>query len=803
MNESAPSRRDDDGGIPLTLKPYLFHGVDLQWRNGDTNALAECPFCDEPKFSVALSDGQWRCLRCNQKGGEETKNSSSFDGGNGYTFLHRLWRFGQEFTKESALEELARERGLLYPETLSEWGVIDSPLVHDWLVPAWPADIDAGSEVRNLYRYATEYKANGDGRRKAVRILKATPGIVGDPSKAQHEKGSASKIIHQVFGMSAFNTRCKTVYVCEGPWDGMALYEVMKRVRNASVDKNVLRFKPTNNDDKCLLAEACVIAVPGCNVFYDKWASILAGKKVVFLFDNDYPGKNKKTGGAIPPAAFTGLKRIIQTLSMADDQPTEVGYLYWGDDGYNRDFPDGYDVRDWLTKDGSNIELRAKRLEKLLERVRPIPPEWVQGRNKTSKAGGVSIDFLPCTTWKTLVNDWRKGFKWTEGLDRALSVMIATIISTRIHGDQLWFKIISPPSGGKSTLAEAVSVNRTYVLPKSTIRGFHSGYKDGTDDDHSLIALLKGLCLVNKDGDTILKTPNLNQLLSEARDAYDRTSRTHYRHGRNRDYDDNPFTWLLCGTSALRGIDKSELGARFLDCVIMRRIDDELEDAIMERKGWSQLRLMTGEDEENSGDTQIDPDELRARQRTGGYIDYLGKNVRDLMKKVRGSQETIDRCKSFGKFVAYLRARPSDMQDEDEEREIGGRLMGQFTKLTVCLAVVLNKTSTDDKEVVRRVTQVALDTARGRTLEIVRHLYEAGQVGLEAQQVAVRTVRATKGEGDLLRFLHKIGAVEHYHKRAGGYTGKPKWRLTAKMKRIYEDVMGVPSEDEIIIQPED
>src|SRR5690606_35550052 len=132
---------------------------------------------------------------------------------------------------------------------------------------------------------------------------------------------------------------------------------------------------------------------------------------------------------------------------------------------------------------------------------------------------------------------------------------------------------------------EAISVNQDYVVAKSTIRGFHSGFKtDGNgEEDNSLIDQIRDKTLVTKDGDTLLQSPNLGQILSEARDLYDSTSRTHYRNKMSRDYAGVRMTWLLCGTSSLREIDQSELGERFLDCVLMDDIDDELEDAILWR----------------------------------------------------------------------------------------------------------------------------------------------------------------------------------------------------------------------------
>src|SRR5690606_14950694 len=110
------------------------------------------------------------------------------------------------------------------------------------------------------------------------------------------------------------------------------------------------------------------------------------------------------------------------------------------------------------------------------------------------------------------------------------------------------------------------------------------GVDDGSGEDYSLISKLGGKTLVVKDGDTLLQSPNLGQILSEARDLYDTVSRSSYRTKQGgRDYQGVRMTFILCGTSSLRKIDSSELGERFLDCVIMEGIDNDLEDEILWR----------------------------------------------------------------------------------------------------------------------------------------------------------------------------------------------------------------------------
>jgi len=203
----------------------------------------------------------------------------------------------------------------------------------------------------------------------------------------------------------------------------------------------------------------------------------------------------------------------------------------------------------------------------------PVPEEWLTG-----PSGKARKELYPahCESWKELVCAWRKAMRWTDGLDRCLGVVLAAIVSTPLPGTQLWVKVVSPASTGKSELAEAAAVSKKYIMAKSTIRGFHSGYQTDKDgkEDNSLISKLSGKTLVTKDGDTLLRSPNLEQILSEARDLFDCVSRTHYRNKQSKDYTGIRMTWILFGTSSLRMIDSSELGERFLDCIIMEDIDE-------------------------------------------------------------------------------------------------------------------------------------------------------------------------------------------------------------------------------------
>lgn len=741
-----PSVNSPHGGV----KVFTFHGVEVT-SNGSNQATGTCPFCDKHKLYVNVETGQWDCKVCGSKG-------------NATTFVRRLWEDAGATLPEDAtpFQELAENRRLLDPQTLLEWGVRQSPITGDWIIPGYGAD----GKLNTLYRYVDV----GNGRSACM----ATPGLN-----------------QQLHGVNLYDPDKPDVYLCEGPWDGMALWEALsccKRTDDGEIDF-------TSNVTASLLGTCNVLAVPGCNVFSETWCELFAGKNVCLLYDNDHPRVHPKTRLPIPPAGLDGMRRVAQVLAKYDTPPKSLHYLEWGTTGYNADLPNGMDVRDLLTTcDDQSVDLsqRVDRVEQLLGMLKPIPQDWVGGRSKAAvKSGGTDVECLPCTQWLTLVNSWRKPLKWTDGLDRALSVMLACVTSTKAVGDQLWCKVIGPASCGKSTLCEALSVNKDYVLAKSTIRGFHSGFQSDKEgvEDNSLISQVRDKTLVTKDGDTLLQSPNLGQILSEARDLYDATSRTHYRNKMSRDYEGVRMTWLLCGTSSLRTIDSSELGERFLDCVIMEDIDPELEDEILLRVANRTERSLNFESN-GQMTSQHDPDLVKAMQLTGGYVGWLRSNASRLLPKVKFSKEILQECINLGKFVAYMRARPSTRQEETAEREFAARLVSQLVRLAKCMTVVLNR-DTPDEEVMRRVGHVAMDTARGRTLEIAKHLHLMGDGGSSPAAIARYTNETDDKLKVMLRFLRRIGVVESTVKHVTkGVTTRPKWKLTPRVSALYTVVCG-------------
>lgn len=725
--------------IPDKLKPFKFHGVDIDHKEGQEQAWGECILCNrERKFCVSLRTGQWDCKVCGAAG-------------NIVTFLRQLWE--ASLCDEGTLAPLAKEWGLLNWMTVKDFGGIRKSPAGYWIVPGYNAE----GKLSNLYKYCYN---NVENRW----MLFVTTGLP-----------------HQIFGMPHFDPKKPHTYILEGLKDPLVFWETIRYARR---DNEALQF--TGALGKSLYAETNILAAPTATVFNDAWATLFGNTKVSLIYDNDHPRKNKHTGQEIEPAAWSGMRRAATILSRAEQPPSEVHCIQWGEGNYNPELKHGYDVRDRLCLT-TNIRERLTALETLLRLIKPIPEEWVEGRTAEAKrTGSISLDLIPCSSYKELVSHWKKAMLWIDGLDRGLSSILATIMSTPHVDDQLWLKLIGPPACGKSTLCEAASTNKRWVYAKSTLRGFHSGYRETGDDDedNSLLAMLNNKTFITKDGDTLLQAPNLGQILSEARDIYDKTSRTSYRTKASKDYENIPITWVLAGTSSLRVIDESELGERMLDCIIVDKIDEETEDEILWRVANRMSKSMRIDINDDDGKLIVDPPELTiAKRMTGGYIDYLRENSVALLNGLDIKDSRLLQCASLGKLVAYLRARPSVRQDETAEREFATRLVAQLTRYAMCTAVVLNRTELDE-EVMRRTKQVAFDTARGITMRIVEAITKNGP--LESLTLAQKTGRTLDKEQPLLRFLSQIGVLEYFKEQIRGQPMRNKWRLTERFRKLYQ-----------------
>lgn len=723
---------------PVGLRPFEAHGLDFHVEPSG-NALADCPFCaKEGKFSVKVESGEWRCL-----------NDACMLHGNAITFLRKLHEFS--WSGKDDYEELQHERGLLHPETLYKWGICRSIISNEWIVPAYNGE----GNLSQLYHYSFN-------PHKGKHVLYATPKLTAD----SHD------ITHGLFGAHLYDFNRVDVHIVEGIWNAMAEWEVLGKKIN-------------------------ILATPGCNVFFESWVSrYFKDRRVTILYDNDHAKVNQQTQNVEESRSYLGVKRTAGVLKgvASSHKPESMRYLKWGEDGYDKKLPSGYDLRDVLTKDKpdspqSNHEIplkhREQRLHELFKKLEPVPDAW-----PAVKLGSEELTCLPCTSWKDLLDAWEKAMYMTDGLRKALAVLMASALSTEMIGEQIWVRLIGRPSSGKTTLCEAMTVTKRYVKAISVFSGFHSGYKTDKDgeEDYSLIPHIKGKTFIIKDGDTLMQAMNREKIMAELRDIYDGTSRAHYRHGLQRNYEDIRTTIILSGTTTLRELDASECGGRYIDCIVMDKIDHIEERKIgieIVKKAWANGKIeLNGKVEKRD-----DAHKIRAKRMTGGYVEYLRQKGGKLAKAVTTPEEYAPIIFDCGVLVAYMRSRPSEVQDEVAEREFSMRLAIQYSRLSLYLAAAMGKTIVD-KEIIALVRQVAIDTCKGKTLDIADILYPKGMEGLPFHVIKDKRGGREDDLKDYLRYLKDIDVCESFYLTTDRHLkGELRWRLSPYVRDLYTRVI--------------
>ena len=766
--------KKDSQDVHPTVRRWRSLGVLLDPQPGTSHAYADCPFCQrEGKLSVDLEAGLWRCLVC--------ATGTEKGGGNVYTFMRMLWGESSKRTNGES-NVLAADRRLLFPETLTYWGAAVSILTGEWLLPGYSVD----KKLSQLYRYGKNFTTG-------KRLLYAT-----------------ADLPVQMYGMHLFDPSRQEVFVCEGPWDAMALWELLRITKRATGGG----FVQTASESSSLLADANVVAIPGCQSFQPGWAKPFAGKTVYLMSQSDHPKLHCKAckkawssvtnkacptcrgelvGPEVKSAGWHGMKKVCELVSSSGTPPKEVYVLTWGPDGYDSNLSSGYDVRDHL--DSPTIQLRQNQLGTLLERVKPIPSDWVPGRTvQAGKVGSTELVPTPCDSWEDLLDCWKKAMAWRPVIEDVLATMLAVVASTEQSGVQLMLQVIGDAGSGKTRLCDALLVSkRCYAIEH--MKGFFSGWKADQGEDYSVMARANKCTWVTAEGDVLMASPNFHEIMSQIRRAFDGSSQASYKTLKDdRKYDGLRIPWIIAGTAVLLDMNQARLGDRFLKIMFTSPDEDEKRD-ILQRVGHTALRAVLKSSNCTAG--SIMEEKMReAYCMTGGYVDYLRANVEELMGQLDIDAEmVVGRCAELAEFTAFVRARPAPevsldkhVKEAHDSKELPTRLTEQYVRLAVCLAVALGKRTVDER-VMELVKKVAIDTCRGRTMDLINHLARIGLEGMSLAGLAHLTGQTDAKEAHMLRFLRRIGAAELFKpKTKVGVQSNSKWRLTPRMRQLYDNV---------------
>lgn len=738
-----------NGGESDRLRPYNFHGVNLESHGNQ--ATGDCPFCGrEGKLSVEEATGLYRCFVCGSSG-------------NGLTFTRQLYEASvvAHAANGEFVTALSEDRRLMSPATLRAWGVTLGLDGVTTLVPGYGPD----GKLDQVYR-RVQVQDKGEW---SWRLL-PTPGIWPD-----------GKVHALHLPVGDFDASRPNVIVCEGPWDGMALWEVWGKQGE------------THNTN--------IVAVPGCNVWRDEWTDMCRGKVVTLMFDSDHPRQTTHAAGLpnsrVSRAGYDGMVRIAKKLSGV---AKAVWWLEWGPDGYDPSKPSGYDVRDFLTEEGEKD--RFQRLTELVTNIVEVPRDIFNPvasiiNGNTQHIG--ALESISCHTFEKCEEAWKEAVRMRSDLSDALAVVLSVCASTQQGGNQLFLQLIASAGGCKTTLLDGLLVSR-HCHHLEHLTGFHSGWKLAEDSskDCSLISRINGKTLITPEADVLMSSPRFHEIMGQQRRIFDGKSGATYKNtDKDIVYSGLRTPWIMAGTRAMMDHDQSHLGDRFIRFIIEDPPEKEKREIL--RRAVRSERVAMLDTANGTAGSVVDPKTRLAQSLTGGYVDWLRANVEEELTKIEVPPSSEEYCIDLAELSADLRARPNEDRrkvETHDSKEMPTRLARQNIRLATCLAVVLNK-KVVDWDVLRVVRKVALDTAAGHSLNIVQWLCSSDGNGGSYQQAGglMRGIlEAWTGMYNdrlmnYLKFLCKIDVLEHRDVRQTSGA----WLLTDRVYDLYLRIMGGPS----------
>lgn len=456
--------------IPKSLRGYKHHGVsfeDIELHG--TQYVGICPVCRREKFYVSEDGELWDCKSCAESG-------------NFYQFLEwRMDRHRKHFKGEHVLKLADKKQ--LKPATLRQWGMGYCLQTEEYMIPETGNPHD---KLTSIGRY----------KRKTNKTF-AT-------ANTEHSLYQPTKQI-----------QTSTVWITEGQWDGMALWEI-------------------------LACTETVYAKPGSGTFPKQSLALFKDKDVIIAGDHDPPGR----------------KGAAKTGEMLADIAKSVRYVHWPEDSET-----GYDIRqlylDCERKPNHTLNI-------LKQRLRDDPPITEESKKASPRQDRIIQGTGQGLSPEEVLQEYSKYLLLGDG--KCLEVLYGSAFANRMKSDPLWMFFVGPPGSAKTELVMSLSgAVGSFKISTLTAKALVSGHNARSDS--SWLPMMDGKLVLIKDWTSLLSKPETErfEIYATLREAYDGHYTKVFGTGDKREYH-SKFGILAAVTHAIEFDAKQNatLGERFL-----------------------------------------------------------------------------------------------------------------------------------------------------------------------------------------------------------------------------------------------
>lgn len=671
------------------LRIFTAHHVII--RKGNSKQVnGDCPFCGKPgHFYINPENRLWDCKVCGARG-------------NAGTFLYKMHRQYMEYLEEPEHDhlyaKLSADRRLPIV-AFKAWNVGYDPIGECYTIPVY----DGTESLCDIKRYRIGQKTL------------STP-------------GTSSGLFNRLHMINA-----KTVYLCEGEWDGMAMDWLLK------INK---------------IKDACAVAVSGAQTFKNGWIPWFQGKEVYCMYDHDGAGEK---GQLTVREKLTGVASTLK-------------YIQWPDN-----FPTGFDVRDWI-KYGIRVKKPHSCYINLIQMLSKDPklPAYKDPQHPTTDEVKKEQERLPLNPNMTNEELYATYKKWLYMPDTmVLDLMFGTVFANRLEGDPVWLFFVAPPAGSKSELLMSLSwAEECYPLTSLTPHALVSGTQWGPGKDPSLLPQLDRKVLVLKDFTTILSMNYAarDEIFGILRDIYDGRTEKSFGNGLKREYKVK-FGILAGVTPVIETFStmNQSLGERFLRYRLPLDTKRSEEQKILKAiKNVNNELKMRAELCQAAASiiARKNPEHDVMPEFTERYLPKVVA-LAQLAAWLRG---VVDR----DKFTQQVLYKPSS--------EVGTRMAKQLVKLAMGVGIFRGTRLLESYEY-NCIKHVAIDSCPQRAVMILSALYQAEKqenlAMLKTKEIVDRTflpqatVLRMMEDLNLLRLVQRVEVNGNFH-----------WRLTKDVKAL-------------------